>query len=95
MTSYTPFKEVFKDVALDVEDVYLLESFQINMLPGIADRDLDVVLWAYPSIRSFFVKKGKISVLFHAPQPVSGYDRQNLPQLIEKVRNTIQARLEE
>ena len=57
MTSYTPFKDIFKDVSLEVEDLYLLESFQINMLPGIADRDLAVVLWAYPSIKRFLLKK--------------------------------------
>jgi len=57
MTPYTPFKDVFKNVALDVEDLYLLESFQIDMLPGVADRDLAVVLWAYPSIERFLIIK--------------------------------------
>ena len=57
MTPYTPFKEIFKDVSLEVEDLYLLESFQINMLPGIADRDLAVILWAHPSIKRFLIKK--------------------------------------
>lgn len=44
--------------------------------------------------KSFFAKRGKISVLFHAPQPVSAYDLKTMPQLIEEVRNTIQAGLE-
>jgi len=57
MSSYTPFRKIFKDVSLEVEDLYLLESFQIEMLPGTADRDLAVVLWAYPSIKHFLVKK--------------------------------------
>lgn len=43
---------------------------------------------------SFFTKKGKISVLFHAPQPVSAYDKKTMPQLIERVRNTIQRGVE-
>ena len=57
MTSYTPFKDIFKHVSLEVEDLYLLESFQIDMLPGVADRDLAVVLWAHPSIKRFLLKK--------------------------------------
>jgi ubiquinone/menaquinone biosynthesis C-methylase UbiE len=57
MEPYTPFKEIFKEVTLEVEDLYLLESFQINMLPGIADRDLAVVLWGNHHIKSFLLKK--------------------------------------
>lgn len=57
MSSYTPFKDIFKKVALDIEDLYLLESFQIEMLPGTADPDLAVVLQAYPSIKRFLIKK--------------------------------------
>ena len=45
--------------------------------------------------KSFFAKKGKIKVLFHAPHPVKDYDRQTLPQLIEVVRDTIKSGLKE
>ena len=38
---------------------------------------------------SFFVKKGRVKVEFHRPLPVSGYNLQTMPQLIEKVRNII------
>lgn len=38
---------------------------------------------------SFFVKRGKIKVLFHPPFPVHGFDRENLSLLVEKVRNII------
>jgi 1-acyl-sn-glycerol-3-phosphate acyltransferase len=38
---------------------------------------------------SFFVKKGRVKVEFHHPFPVSDYNLQTMPQLIEKVRNTI------
>ena len=57
MTFYTPFKAFFKGVSLEIEDLYLLESFQVNMLPGIADPELAVVLHAYPSIKRFLVTK--------------------------------------
>ncbi len=57
MNSYTPFKAFFKGVSLELEDLYLLESFQINMLPGVADRELAVVLHAYPSIKRFLITK--------------------------------------
>jgi ubiquinone/menaquinone biosynthesis C-methylase UbiE len=57
MTAYTPFKQFFKGVSLELEDLYLLESFQINMLPGIADAELAVVLQAHPSIKRFLVIK--------------------------------------
>jgi len=43
---------------------------------------------------SFFARRGKISVLFHAPQPASGYNPQTMPQLIERIRNTIWAGIE-
>lgn len=44
---------------------------------------------------SFFVKRGKIRVFFHPPHPVQGFDRSNMPQLINKVQKTIQSRLDE
>ena len=57
MTVYTPFKDMFRGVTLDLEDLYLLESFQIEMLPGIADPELAAVLHAFPSIKRFLVTK--------------------------------------
>jgi 1-acyl-sn-glycerol-3-phosphate acyltransferase len=39
----------------------------------------------------FFVKKGKVKVVFHSPVAVEGYQRDNLPILLEKVRNAVQA----
>ena len=50
--------DCFKDVPLGVNDLYLLESFQIGYLPGwIPEPELAAVLWAYPSIKHFFVEK--------------------------------------
>lgn len=43
----------------------------------------------------FFVKKGKIKVAFHPPVSVHGYYKDNLPVLLEKVRNEIQSGLAE
>jgi ubiquinone/menaquinone biosynthesis C-methylase UbiE len=52
------FKRTFKGVTLKVEDLYLLESFQIGYLAGyVAERDLAAVLWAYPPIKIFLEKK--------------------------------------
>ncbi len=39
--------------------------------------------------KSFFAKKGKVRIAFHPVIPVQGYDREALPQLVEKVRNAI------
>ncbi len=43
---------------------------------------------------SFFVKKGKVGVMFHPPVSVLGYDRNNLSQLMGKVRSVIQSGLD-
>lgn len=42
----------------------------------------------------FFVKKGRIQVAFHPPVPIHGYHKDNLGDLIGKVRCTIQSGLE-
>lgn len=42
---------------------------------------------------SFFVKRGKIRVFFHSPLPAQGFDRSYLPQLINKVQETIHSGL--
>ena len=57
MTSAASFRNFFKGVTLEVEDLYLLEAFQIEILPGVADRQLAAVFHANPSIRRFLVKK--------------------------------------
>jgi len=52
------FRQMFTEVSLEVEDLYLLESFQIAYLPGwVPEREFAAVLWAYPSIQRFLVKK--------------------------------------
>jgi 1-acyl-sn-glycerol-3-phosphate acyltransferase len=43
---------------------------------------------------SFFAKKGKIGVIFHPPVSVQGVDRNNLSQLMGKVRSVIQSGLD-
>ena len=51
-------KKLFADVDLDIEDLYLLESFQIGYLPGwIPERELAKVLWAHPSIDRYLRSK--------------------------------------
>ncbi len=43
---------------------------------------------------SFFVRKGRIKVVFHPPIALVGYQRENLPDLLKKVRSIIQSGLE-
>ena len=58
MTTPSTFKRTFKGASLEVEDLYLLETFQIGYFPGwVPERELAAVLWAYPSIKQFLVKK--------------------------------------
>jgi 1-acyl-sn-glycerol-3-phosphate acyltransferase len=42
---------------------------------------------------SIFVKRGSIKIIFHSPEQVDGYDKDNMLELMEKVRNTLQAGL--
>ncbi len=42
---------------------------------------------------NFFVRKGKIKVVFHPPISVNGYHKGNLPGLLDKVRGVIQSGL--
>lgn len=42
---------------------------------------------------SFFVKRGKVKVIFHEPVQVRGYDRNNLLELMDEVRGTVQTGL--
>jgi 1-acyl-sn-glycerol-3-phosphate acyltransferase len=44
---------------------------------------------------SFFVKKGRIRVVFHPAVPVKGYRAENLSELIDRVRTLIQTGLGE
>jgi ubiquinone/menaquinone biosynthesis C-methylase UbiE len=56
--TYTLFKNIFKGNTFRVEDLYLLESFQISYLPGyLPEREFAAVLWAYPPIKTFLEKK--------------------------------------
>lgn len=56
--TYSLFKKMFKGVSLGTEDIYLLESFQIDYFPGwVPEREFAAVLWAYPPIKTFLEKK--------------------------------------
>jgi SAM-dependent methyltransferase len=58
MSHASRFKQMFRGVVLEVEDLYLLEAFQIDYFPGwVSEQELAVVLWAQPGIRRFLVKK--------------------------------------
>ena len=52
------FRRMFRGVSLKVEDLYLLESFQIDYLSGWApEPEFAAVLWAHPSLKRFLMKK--------------------------------------
>ncbi|UCC17724.1 MAG: class I SAM-dependent methyltransferase [Dehalococcoidales bacterium] len=56
--TYTLFKKIFKGNTFRVEDLYLLESFQISYLPDyLPEREFAAILWAYPPIKTFLEKK--------------------------------------
>ena len=51
-------RELFAGADLHIEDLYLLESFQIEYLPGwVPERELALVLWDHPSIDLFLRTK--------------------------------------
>ena len=52
------FRRMFRDATLEIDDLFLLESFQIALLPGwVPERELGVVLGARPEIARFFVAR--------------------------------------
>lgn len=58
MASASVFKRMFKGVSLEIEDLYLLEAFQIEYFPGgVPERELAAVLWTYPAIRRYLTKR--------------------------------------
>jgi ubiquinone/menaquinone biosynthesis C-methylase UbiE len=93
MSQYYLFKESFKGISLEVEDLYLLEPFQIEYFRGcVPEPELAGVLWANPSIKRFLVKKcPSISDFIervmsqNAPAP----DEEKLAACIDKVLWTI------
>ncbi len=44
---------------------------------------------------AFFIRKGEVRVRFHPPVPVRGFDRDSLPQLVDKVKKIILSGLDE
>lgn len=58
MTSTDFFKNFFKGATLEIEDLFLLESFQIEYLPGwVPEKEFAAVLIEYPTIKRFILKK--------------------------------------
>ena len=51
-------RKPFAGADLQIEDLYLLESFQVEYLPGwVPERELACVLWAHPTIERFLRAK--------------------------------------
>ena len=58
MTYEAILREMFQGVDLGVEDLYLLERFQIAYLPDrVPQREFAAVLWANASIKRFLITK--------------------------------------
>jgi ubiquinone/menaquinone biosynthesis C-methylase UbiE len=58
MAATDAFRRMFQGASLEVEDLLLLESFQIGLLPGwVPEREFAAVLWAYPAILRFLETK--------------------------------------
>ncbi len=56
--TFDRFKHMFERVSLDVEDLFLLEPFQISYLPGwVPEREFAAVLRAHPSIKRFLLAR--------------------------------------
>ena len=52
------FRRMFRDATLQIDDLFLLESFQISLLPGwVPEQELGVVLGARPEIARFFATR--------------------------------------
>ena len=86
---YSTFKRLFKGVSLKVEDLYLLEAFQISYFPGyVSERELAAVLWAYPPIKCFLEKKCP-SITDFIERVMAGYspavNQQELAECSEKL----------
>jgi ubiquinone/menaquinone biosynthesis C-methylase UbiE len=58
MAGIAAFRRMFADVTLTVEDLLLLEPFQIGYFPGwVPEREFATVMWAYPVIRRCLVAR--------------------------------------
>ncbi len=58
MTYEATLREMFQGVDLEIEDIYLLERFQIAYLPDrVPQREFAALLWANPSIKRFLITK--------------------------------------
>lgn len=58
MSAASSFKKMFSGASLEVDDLFLLESFQIGYFPGwVPEPELSAVLHAYPSIKRFLIKR--------------------------------------
>lgn len=58
MTILDVFQRMFEGASLEVEDLFLLETYQIGLLPGwVPEREFAAVLWANPQLQRFLLKK--------------------------------------
>jgi len=93
MSTYHSFKKLFNGVYLEIEDLYLLEPFQIGYLPGwIPEREFATVIRAYPAIKRFLIKRnpaieGFINTILSQNEPAES--KSELAECCDKVVWTV------
>ncbi len=85
--------KIFKDVSFEIEDLLLLEAFQIGYLPGwIPEPEFAVVLNAYPHISDYLVnRQPAVTDFIHRLKSKCNVvpDHKELARCCEKVTSTI------
>jgi SAM-dependent methyltransferase len=82
-------KDIFQGLTLEVEDLFLLEAFQIGKLPQYAPkRELAAVLHSHHALRRFLITKNPVISLFiteivndHGP----ARDQEQLNEFVDRV----------
>jgi ubiquinone/menaquinone biosynthesis C-methylase UbiE len=93
MPTYGFYKALRGVISLDVEDLFLLESFQIAYFPGwVPERELAAMLHSQPVLKDFLVKKcpsisGYIANVLAEHEPVN--DKKELAECSDRLLWTI------
>lgn len=76
------FKKLYKGVTLEVEDLFLLESFQIAYLPGwVPEPEFAAVLRSRPEIKRYFINRCPEITGFIESVLQKHWERTDLPKL--------------
>jgi SAM-dependent methyltransferase len=82
-------RKIFHGTNLTLEDLYLLETFQINYLPDrLPEKEFAAILFSHPSIKSFLIKKHpQIAEFINTIQKKHGpaSDKNTIDEYIDRV----------